>query len=336
MQTALSRIVLLLAFAPAIWADPTLAGRFLHKRNTAGDVYIESMSQTSAKAYLFDYRRGVIDDATVSIDRSGFGTATSSLNASVVLIFDEQAVDGTWASVGFTASRLSPLNGRRTAVYTGACAQSGNLTVGQIKMAVHSDGRVVLAVSSQGRLIVGGVGQLANKTVTVPLTSGKTAVFGFDPVGGVALGQAALIDSSLAEFVLVEAQRPALVNVATRGTVGDGSQLIAGFVCVDSVKTFLIRAVGPTLGAFGVVGPQTDPKLTVFSGQTALANNDDWGSASLSPNLATAAGQVGAFQLVGGSRDAALMIRLESGAYTVVVDGKGPKGDALVEVYEIE
>ena len=331
----LSRIVLFFAFAPAIWADPTGAGRFLIKRFFGGDVYIESLSQTSATAYLFDSRTGVIDYATLSLN-SGTGIATSSLNARVVIVVYEQSVDGDWAGLGFTATRVSPLNGRRTAVYTGASAQPGNLTVAQTKMTVLSDGRVVLTAFSQGRLIAGGVGQLANKVVTVPLTSGTTAVFGFDPVGGVALGQATLMGSAPAEFVLVEAQRPALVNVATRGAVGDGSQLIAGFVCVEGAKTFLIRAVGPTLGEFGVVGPQADPKLTVFSGQTALATNDDWGSASLSPTVSTAGGQVGAFQLVGGSRDAALLIRLESGSYTVVVDGKGPRGDALVEVYEIE
>ena len=31
---------------------------------------------------------------------------------------------------------------------------------------------------------------------------------------------------------------------------------------------------GPTLAAFGIAGAQNDPKLTVFSGQTAIATND--------------------------------------------------------------
>jgi hypothetical protein len=98
----------------------------------------------------------------------------------------------------------------------------------------------------------------------------------------------------------------------------------------------LIRAVGPGLGAFGVQGAQTDPKLTLYAGQTPIGSNDDWGSATSSPEVATAARQVGAFAMVDGSRDAAFVVRLESGAYTVVVDGKSMRGDALVEVYEIE
>jgi hypothetical protein len=266
----------------------------------------------------------------------GTGAANSALNFRVTLSLSEQSAAGSWGGLAFTAARQSPLNGSRTAVYTGASAQPASLTVAQTKLTVLSDNRVVLTALSQGRLIVGGVGRLANKVVTIPLTSGVTAVFGFDPVAGVALGRAALIGSTPVDFVLVEAQRPALVNIATRGTVGEGSQLIAGFVCLDGAKTFLIRAVGPTLGAFGVVGAQADPRITLFSGQTALATNDDWGTASSSPQIATAGAQVGAFQMVGGSRDAALVVRLESGAYTVVVDGKAAKGDALVEVYEIE
>jgi hypothetical protein len=47
--------------------------------------------------------------------------------------------------------------------------------------------------------------------------------------------------------------------------------------------------------------------------------------------------QVGAFPLVSGSRDAALLVSLPSGAaYTVQVSGNaGTPGEALVEIYEV-
>ena len=83
-------------------------------------------------------------------------------------------------------------------------------------------------------------------------------------------------------------------------------------------------------------GFRGNPKLTVFSGQTAIATNDNWGSATSSADLAAAASQAGAFPLVNGSRDAAILLRVEPGAYTVLIEGVGPAGDALVEVYEIQ
>jgi hypothetical protein len=335
MRSFLARLALALSLTSAAWANLTPAGRFLGTVPGFGDIYIESFSRVAANAYFFDFRNGLVEYATVPLT-DGVGAANSELNFRVTLALGEQSATGSWGGLAFTALRQSPLNGLRTAVYTGASAQPASLTVAQTKLTILSDSRVVLTALSQGRLIVGGVGRLANKIVTIPLTSGVTAVFAFDPVAGVVFGKAALIGSTPVEFVLVEAQRPALVNIATRGTVGEGSQLIAGFVCTNGAKTFLIRAVGPTLGALGVVGAQADPRLTLYAGQTALATNDDWGSATLSPQIATAGAQAGAFQMVGGSRDAALVVRLESGPYTVVVDGKAAKGDALVEVYEIE
>ena len=48
-----------------------------------------------------------------------------------------------------------------------------------------------------------------------------------------------------------------------------------------------------------------------------------------------AAAQVGAFALTAGSKDAALLVTLQPGAYTVVVSGVGgTAGVALVEVYD--
>lgn len=335
MKLLRSLLFLTIALVFSARGSATLAGRFLGKIPGYGDIYIESFSQVSANAYFFDSRNGIVEYATVPLV-AGAGAANSVLNFRVTLTLGQESADGSWGGLPFTAPRQSPLSGNRTAVFTGATVQPTSATVAQVKLTVLSDNKVVLSAFSQGRLLVGGVGTLANKIVTLPLTSGTTAVFSFNPEAGVALGRAALIGSTPVEFILVEAQRPAMVNIATRGSVGDGSQLIAGFVCLDGAKTFLIRAVGPTLGAFGVAGAQADPKLTLFAGQTPLFTNDDWGTSATAPLVSSAGRQVGAFAMVESSRDAALVVRLESGAYTVVVDGKSVRGDALVEVYEIE
>jgi hypothetical protein len=131
-----------------------------------------------------------------------------------------------------------------------------------------------------------------------------------------------------------------LINVSARMnvTVGEGT-LIAGLVIAGNApKTVLIRGVGPTLTAFGVAGVLVDPKITVFSGRTQIASNDNWeNGTSTAAQLSAISTQVGAFALAAGSKDAALLITLQPGAYTVQVTGVGDTaGVALVEVYDTQ
>jgi hypothetical protein len=82
-------------------------------------------------------------------------------------------------------------------------------------------------------------------------------------------------------------------------------------------KQMLIRGIGPSLAQFGVTGALSDVKLELFRGQTVIANNANW---SLAPNpsgLSAIASRLGAFGLADNSRDAALLVSLDPGAYTV-------------------
>lgn len=130
-----------------------------------------------------------------------------------------------------------------------------------------------------------------------------------------------------------------LENISTRAQVGTGANvLIPGFVIEGVVpKQVLVRAVGPELASFGVQGYLEDPAMTIFSGDTVVATNDDWASAGAESTLATAALTVGAFPLTSGSKDAATLIHLDPGAYTVQVSGVGDTvGVSLVEVYDVD
>lgn len=133
-------------------------------------------------------------------------------------------------------------------------------------------------------------------------------------------------------------EEPRLVNLSARSQVGTGSDLlIPGFVIQgDVAKTVLIRAVGPTLGDFGVPGVLEDPVMGLFSGAEELANNDDWGSGDQAANIMATAVRVGAFAIDQASKDSALLITLSPGAYTVQVAGVGDTtGECLVEVYDV-
>jgi len=127
-----------------------------------------------------------------------------------------------------------------------------------------------------------------------------------------------------------------MVNISTRGKVGTGSEvMIAGFVIEGGPRRVLIRGVGPTLGGLGVPGALANPFLTLLRGQMTIATNDDWGQSANATAIRTAAAAPGAFVLDNASRDAAMLIDLEAGAYTAQVSRvNDTTGVALVEVYE--
>lgn len=129
-----------------------------------------------------------------------------------------------------------------------------------------------------------------------------------------------------------------ITNISTRGQVASGEPLIAGIVISgDQRKRLLIRAVGPTLAQFGISGALADPKLDVISGTTVIASSNDWSDAATGGAVTEASPIVGAFALPNGSKDAALVVQLTPGAYTVQVTGPGSTaGVVLVEIYDAD
>jgi hypothetical protein len=125
-----------------------------------------------------------------------------------------------------------------------------------------------------------------------------------------------------------------LINLSVRARAGTGEAvLIAGFVIADGPRRVLVRGIGPALSAFGVGDALADPVLELFRDQARIDGNDNWGGSGL---ISQAATRVGAFALPAGSRDAALVVLLPPGAYSVQLRGVGSStGVALVEVYEI-
>ncbi len=129
-----------------------------------------------------------------------------------------------------------------------------------------------------------------------------------------------------------------LVNISTRAQVGTGGSIMIPGLAVggSGTETLLIRADGPALTQFGVAGALAQPSLTVLSGQTVVASNTGWGTNPSPSQIGSVAAQVGAFPLVSGSADCALIVSLPPGSYTVQVSGVGnTTGVALAEVYEV-
>jgi hypothetical protein len=139
----------------------------------------------------------------------------------------------------------------------------------------------------------------------------------------------------------VELAAEKIINLSTRGFVGTGEDaLIAGFVVSgDEPRRVLIRGVGPTLTAFGVLDALANPVLTLFrdGAGSPVAQSQDWQAASATASdLAATMAAAGAFPLASGSRDAALVITLAPGQYSAVLSGaQGNTGTGLVEIYEL-
>lgn len=144
-------------------------------------------------------------------------------------------------------------------------------------------------------------------------------------------------------------QSAPVVNVSMRGQVSPGHPLIVGFVIPGiQEREVLIRAVGPSLTQFGVTGVWADPDFQLFQGNTPIqpweVHYGDWSVAPFSGGApSSVAGfqkifdYLGAFPLLPGSKDAADVVRLAPGAYTVVANTAAGDvgGEALIEVYTL-
>jgi len=160
----------------------------------------------------------------------------------------------------------------------------------------------------------------------------------------------------LVEVYEVDATPAKLVAISTRGAVQavsedqEANAMIAGFSVGGSPgtqKTVIIRVRGPSLTAFGVQGALGDPLLKVLSGQTTLAQNNDWQVAD--PTCQNTGNQCGTAtdianaglspcspNVAGCEKESAIQIRLSPGAYTAIARGaSGSPGIGIMEVYDV-
>jgi hypothetical protein len=150
-----------------------------------------------------------------------------------------------------------------------------------------------------------------------------------DDTSGIALVEAFEVGENLTR----------LVNVSSRAFVGVGDEVvIPGFIVQGDLPTrVLIRAIGPGLIKQDVAGVLEFPEITVydFFGEV-IAQNDGWGNLWNPETINEASVLVGAQPIDEGSEDAALILDLEPGLYTVKVSGENQtSGVALVEVFAI-
>jgi photosystem II stability/assembly factor-like uncharacterized protein len=128
-----------------------------------------------------------------------------------------------------------------------------------------------------------------------------------------------------------------LGNLSVRSLVRPGEHLtIGGLVVTGGLrKSVLIRAAGPALRAFQLSDVLTQPRFLVRSGAEIIATGAAWSDAPNAAAIRQSAVAAHAFPFADGSVDAASLVELATGAYTIEVsDAGGGRGVALLEIYE--
>jgi len=131
-----------------------------------------------------------------------------------------------------------------------------------------------------------------------------------------------------------QAANSQLANISTRGFVETGSNvMIGGFILGGGggkVVNVVVRALGPSLTAFGVTEALADPTLELHDENGALIqDNDNWKDTQQTDIEATGLQPT-------NDLESAIFQTLAPGAYTAIVAGKNDlTGVGLVEVYRL-
>jgi hypothetical protein len=153
------------------------------------------------------------------------------------------------------------------------------------------------------------------------IVSGKSGSTGIGLVEVYDLGTASMDVASKAQ----------LAQISTRGRVLQGNDvMIGGFIVSGATTSVVARAIGPSLGNFGVANALANPTLELFNGNgMSIGFNDDWRSTQEQAIKDTMVPP-------SDDRESAIVTSLPPSAYTAIVRGQNNStGIALVEVYSL-
>ena len=237
-----------------------------------------------------------------------------------------RAVGPTLSSFGLAGS----LTGTQLQVFSGTTLFLSNTgwssTVLNASAVTAADSQAGAFALPSGSLDSALIGTFAPGTYTAQIS-------GLGGASGLALAEVYDLDA----YTPFTPQR--LTNVSTRGFVGTGNDVLIGGFSIDGTapKRLLIRGAGPALTGMGVTGALAAAHIELMnSSGTTLRENFSWGAGNDPGLLAAAESATGAFAFPSGSDDAAMLVVIPPGTYTVLLSGAGgDTGVGLIEVYEV-
>jgi hypothetical protein len=125
-----------------------------------------------------------------------------------------------------------------------------------------------------------------------------------------------------------------LANIATRGLIQPGDKLmIAGFIIQNGAVRAVIRAIGPSLAAFGITNALNDTTLQLRDQNGMIViENDDWQADPQQKQQLEASGLAPS-----DTHEAAVIADIQPGQYTAQVRGKPEStGIGVVQVYFLQ
>lgn len=134
-----------------------------------------------------------------------------------------------------------------------------------------------------------------------------------------------------------------VARVSARALVDGGDKILTQGIVISgtTAMTLLIRGVGPGLLPQGVTGVLMSPSIELYrgsggSGTDLVAANTRWELSDRVVAVKSATTKVGAPPLVSGSGDAALLVAVPPGVYTVQLKSlEATSGTAEIQVYVV-
>jgi hypothetical protein len=131
-------------------------------------------------------------------------------------------------------------------------------------------------------------------------------------------------------------KKDTMANVSNRGFTGTGEKtLIAGFIITGGEpRNVVVRALGPSLSAFGVQQVVENPKIEVYSPSgERIEANADWKSDHRADQLSASYPSLAPLN----EKEAAMLLTLLPGTYTLQgTDENVTEGVMILEVYDVD
>jgi hypothetical protein len=131
-----------------------------------------------------------------------------------------------------------------------------------------------------------------------------------------------------------------LFGISTNAFTRNAASVVAGITITGGTKRVVFQVQGrptyPSEASF-----LSDPRLSIYSGSTLIAQVDDWQAGPVDVNStyyqASYLSDLSASKYaMSGASEPAIILNLPVGSYTALVDGKGVEGKVVIGAFDLD